>query len=75
MSKRVYVELITPDITIDNRTYPSRSVVEVDHRVRKRLVERGHAADHAGPAFEPEAVEGPEPPATRNRKPEKATRI
>ena len=55
-----FVKLLKPHLTIDGRTYPNGSVVEVDKRKRKALVEGGHAADHDGPAFEPEPEDEPE---------------
>jgi hypothetical protein len=55
----MFVTLITDNITVGTRTYAAGSVVEVDKAVRKALVERGHAKDHEGPAFEPGATAEP----------------
>lgn len=48
-----FVRTLKPHLTIDGRTVPEGSVVEVDAYRRKALVEHGHAENHDGPASEP----------------------
>lgn len=62
----MFVRLTKPHITISGRTYAEGAVVEVDESIHKRLVEEGHAVDHAGPAWEPTSNGGdarPQPPS------------
>lgn len=68
-----FVRTLKPHLTIDGRTFPEGSVVEVDGFRRKALVEHKHAQDCDGPASEPDQAEADK--QRRARAVEHATRI
>lgn len=70
------IRLLIDHVTIAGRTHAAGDVVEVDHRQRKALVERGHAVDFGGEARVQTNFPGEhDAPASRARRVERATRL